>query len=106
MSSSGEPIVRFHQLTSCGRPPIRADRSSMGTLPMRAVQYCEALTSATSFGWWLFTPIDLELLWDGDEIFWRCDQAPDWMPLQPSAQLPNYVDEFDAVVPDALKGCS
>ena len=73
---------------------------------MRAVRYCEALTSATAFGWWLFCPIDLELLWDGSEIFWRCDDAPDWMPLLPSAQLPNYAAEFDALAPANLKGCS
>ena len=106
MTSSNDPIVRFHQLTARGRAPIRADRSACGTLPMRAVRYCEALTNATAFGWWLFPPIDLELLWDGSEVFWRCDDAPDWMPLVPSAQLPNYAAEFDAVAPAALKGCS
>jgi len=68
---------------------MRADRSACGTLPVRAVRYCEALTSATAFGWWLFPPIDLEMLWDGTEIFWRCDDAPDWMPLLYSAQLPT-----------------
>ena len=67
MSSSSDPIVQFHQLTSRGRAPMRADRTAMGTLPMRAVQYCEAVTSATAFGWWLFAPIDLEMLWDGNE---------------------------------------
>jgi hypothetical protein len=106
MSSRSDPIVRFHQLTSHGRPPMRADRSACGTLPMRAVRYCEALTSATAFGWWLFPPIGLELLWDGTEVFWRCDAAPDWMPLLPSAQLPDYTVEFDAVVPEDLKGCA
>jgi hypothetical protein len=85
---------------------MRADRSAMGTLPMRAVQYCEALTSATSFGWWLFPPIDLDLLWDGSDVFWRCDEAPDWMPLQPAAQLPDYMNEFDSLAPATLKGCS
>jgi hypothetical protein len=106
MTSSSDPIVRFHQLTSRGRAPMRADRSACGTLPMRAVRYCEALTSATAFGWWLFPPIDLELLWDGSDIFWRCDDAPDWMPLSPSAQLPDYAAEFDSVAPESLKGCS
>ena len=85
---------------------MRADRSACGTLPVRAVRYCEALTSATAFGWWLFPPIDIEMLWDGSEIFWRCDEAPEWMPLSPSAQLPNYAAEFDSVAPEALKGCS
>jgi hypothetical protein len=78
----------------------------MGTLPMRAVQYCEALTSATAFGWWLFPPIDLEILWDGSDVFWCCNEAPDWMPLQTAAQLPDYMDEFDQVAPAALQGCS
>ena len=106
MSGSSDAIVRFHQLTSRGRAPMRADRSAAGTLPMRAVRYCEALTSATAFGWWLFSPIDLELIWDGSDIFWRCDEAPDWMPLSPSAQLPDYAAEFDAAAPAALQGCS
>ena len=106
MSPTSDPIVRFHRLTRHGRAPMRAERSACGTLPMRAVRHCEALTSATAFGWWLFSPIDLELLWDGSEVFWRCDQAPDWTPLSPSAQLPDYAAEFDAVAPDALKGCS
>ncbi len=106
MQKDSDPIVRFHQLTRHGRAPIRADRSACGTLPARAVRYCEALTSATAFGWWVFPPIDLELLWDGSDIFWRCDEAPDWMPLLPSAQMPDYAAEFDAAAPAALKGCS
>lgn len=106
MSTASDPIVRFHRLAGRGRSPMRADRSACGTLPMRAVRYCEALTSATAFGWWLFPPIDLELLWDGSDIFWRCDAAPDWMPLLPSAQLPDYAAEFNSAAPEALKGCS
>lgn len=106
MNGSLDPIIRFHQLTRHGRAPMRADRSACGTLPVRAVRYCEALTSATAFGWWLFPPIGLDLLWDGSDIFWRCDEASDWMPLLPSAQLPDYAAEFDSVAPAALKGCS
>ncbi len=106
LTGLGDPIVRFHQITSRGRAPMRAERSAMGTLPARAVRYCEALTSATAFGWWLFPPIAIEMLWDGSEIFWRYDEAPDWMPLLPAAQLPDYSAEFDAVAPAALKGCS
>jgi hypothetical protein len=106
MNSRPVPIVCFHQLTARGRPPMRADRSACGTLPLRAVRYCEALTSATAFGWWLFPPIGLDLLWDGSDVFWRCDDAPDWMPLLPSAQLPDYAAAFDSVAPESLKGCA
>jgi len=106
MANHGDPIVRFHQLANRGRAPIRAERSACGTLSARAVRYCEALTSATAFGWWLFPALDIELLWDGSDIFWRCDDAPDWMPLLPSAQMPDYAAEFDAAAPAGLKGCS
>lgn len=106
MANHDDPIVRFHQLANRGRAPVRADRSACGTLSARAVRYCEALTSATAFGWWLFPAIDVELLWDGSDIFWRCDEAPDWMPLLPSAQMPDYAAEFDAAAPARLQGCA
>ncbi len=106
MTRPNDPIVRFHKLSSRGRAPMRADRSALGTLPMRAVRYCEAVTSATAFGWYVFPAVDIQVLWDGSDIFWCCDEAPDWMPLLPSAQMPGYVAEFDAVAPESLKGCS
>ena len=31
---------------------------------------------------------------------------PEWMVLQPSAQLPDYAAEFDAIAPTSLQGCS
>ena len=52
-------LVRFHRLIPGARPPQRADRSAAGTLPTRAFRYCEAATSASGFGWWLFPPMDL-----------------------------------------------
>lgn len=85
---------------------MRAEKTACGTLPIRAVRYCEAVTSATAFGWWVFPAMDIQVLWDGSDIFWCCDELPDWMPLLPSAQMPGYTDEFDAVAPAALKGCS
>jgi hypothetical protein len=101
-----EPIVRFHQLLPVGRAPIQADRAAMGTLPMRAVRYCEAVTRATAFGWWVFSPIDMEFLWDGAEVLWRCNDLPDWVPLQPSVQFPDYAAAFDRAAPAAMRGCA
>jgi hypothetical protein len=99
-------IVRFYRLIASARPPQRADRSAAGTLPTRAYRYCEAVTSASSFGWWVFPPADVQLLWDGTDIFWHCDGLPDWLPLLPSAQFPGFAAEFDAAAPDCLGGCS
>jgi hypothetical protein len=100
------PIARFYRLIERARPPIRADRSAAGTLPTRAYRYCEAVTSAAGFGWWVFPPIEMRFIWDGADIFWQCDDMADWEPLSPSAQLPGFSEAFDAAAPDMVKGCA
>ncbi len=99
-------LARFYRLIESARPPQRADRSACGTLPTRATRYCEAATSATAYGWWVFSPLDIRVVWDGFDIFWHYDGADDWMPLQPSAQFPGFAAQFDDHAPDDLKGCS
>lgn len=106
MHRSSEPIVRFHRMIEQARLPQRADRSAAGTLPTRAYRYCEAVTSAAAYGWWVFPPTDLQFLWDGHDIFWQCTGESDWLPLMPAAQFPNYSARFDAMAPEALAGCS
>lgn len=100
------PLARFYRLIDTARPPQRADRSACGTLPTRATRYCEAVTSATAYGWWVFPPLDIRIIWDGADIFWHHDGADDWIPLQPSAQYPDFGASFDAHAPEALRGTS
>ncbi len=106
MTLDARPSVRFFQLIDQARPPQIAERSALGTLPTRAFRYCEAVTSATAFGWWLFPPMDLQLIWDGSDIFWHYAGAEDWLKLMPSAQFPGFVDRFDAHAPTPNKGFS
>lgn len=104
MTSDIRPIARFLRLIEQARPPQRADRSAMGTLPTRAFRYCEAVTSATGYGWWIFPPIDMQIMWDGTDIFWHYDGAEDWLKLMPAAQFPGFAAQFDAAAPEALRG--
>jgi hypothetical protein len=104
--STTSSIVHFYRLLKQARPPRRADRSACGTLPTRAFRYCEAATSAASFGWWVFSPIDLWLIWDGTDIFWKHKEAADWLHLLPSAQFPDFASQFDSAAPPALLGYS
>lgn len=99
------PIARFYRVIESARPPQRADRSALGTLPTRAYRYCEAVRLASSFGWYVFSPIDMRLLWDGSAIFWAPPGASDWLPLQPAAQAPGESARFDAAAPPNLRGC-
>ncbi len=100
------PQLRFHRLVEQARPPQRADRSGIGTLPTRAYRYCDAVTSAAGYGWWVFCPLELQLIWDGHDIFWYFDGAADWMKLSPAAQFPDFSRTFDNAAPKALEGCA
>lgn len=98
-------VTFFSALPDC-RPPERADRSAAGTMPTRAFRYCEALTSASAFGWYLFPPINLSFMWDGgSDVVWTYHGADAWFPLK-TAQFPNFADHFDRVAPPELKGFS
>jgi hypothetical protein len=101
-----QSLMQFHRLIETARPPQRADRAAAGTLPTRAYRYCDAVTSAAGYGWWVFPPMDLQLIWDGHDLSWYYDGADDWMPLSPSAQFPDFSDTFDAMAPAALQGCA
>jgi Family of unknown function (DUF6065) len=105
------PIIQFYRLVTQARVPMRADRSAAGYLPTRATRHCEALTTATSFGWWVFPPLDLLLLWQGEQVWWSHPEAGgSWLPLSASAtgaaQYPGFACLFDEVAPPELGGCS
>jgi hypothetical protein len=82
---------------------MRADASVLGTLPTRGFQYCEALRSASSFGWYVFPPIEFTLQWDGSQVIWTYRGAKGWYPLT-SAQFPGYAAMFDRIAPARLRG--
>lgn len=98
-----KPVVTFYRAIPDCRAPIRADTSVLGTLPSRGFQYCEALRSASSFGWYVFPPIDFTLQWDGSQVIWTYLGAKAWYPLT-SAQFPGYSKVFDRVAPERMRG--
>ena len=74
------------------------------------MRYCDALTSATGYGYWLFPPMDLRLLWDGEQIFWGYADSEEWLPLSgtPSGaiQFPGFEEQFDSIAPEFLRSFS
>ncbi len=99
------PVVTFYRAIPDCRAPIRADTSVLGTLPARGFQHCEALRTASSFGWYVFPPIDFTLQWDGSQIIWTYRGAKGWYPLT-TAQFPGYSKLFDRTAPERLRGFS
>lgn len=99
------PTVKFYRAIDYARTPVRADRSAMGTLPAAAYRHCHAVTTASSMGWYIFSPLDFTVQWDGAEVLWTYDGADSWYPLQ-SAQYPGFPENFDMSAPEALRGFS
>ena len=105
-----QPLVQFVRMIPEGRPPKRADRSAAGFLPARAMRYCDALTSATGYGYWIFPPTDIRLIWDGERVFWSHGEVDSWLPLSETdsgaVQFPGYAETFDSIAPEHLRGYS
>jgi Family of unknown function (DUF6065) len=95
-------ICRFYRLISDAPVPRPADRSADGMLPTRGYRYCEALASASAFGWYIYPPLSFSLVWDGVEIAWTYEGAEDWYPLR-GAQFPGFREFFEEMAPDPVK---
>jgi hypothetical protein len=102
MVSVAEPaICQFYRLIPDAPDPQRADRSADGTLSVNAYRYCEAIASASAFGWYLYPPLSFSVIWDGTEIAWTYEGAEGWYPLR-GAQYPGFRDTFEKVAPAQL----
>lgn len=102
-SAAAAPLVQFWRVVDEGYLPIRADRTALGTIPAAAMQFCEALTQASAFGYYIFLPRRIYLRYDGTNIEWRHDEMADWFPVR-SEVYPGLGDTFDASAPDDIKG--
>jgi hypothetical protein len=100
------PLIEFFQLVPNERPPRKADRAVGGTIPTRALRYCEALTSASGFGWYVFLPMSFKVMWDGHDMLWTYQGVDEWLPLSRAVQYPGFRDRFDQHAPADARGFS
>lgn len=81
---------------------MRADKSALGTIPTVSYQYCEAMRTASAFGWYVFPATEIRLLWDGAEVFYADDG--DWRTLTSIHLDDEFLDYWDRHAPADLKG--
>lgn len=104
MTSHAVPVVSFYRLVRGAPKPQRADRSADGMASMRAYRYCEPMTTASAFGWYIYPPLNFRLLLEGDEISWTYEGADARYPLTGSgAQFPGFRRFFEDAAPDGVK---
>lgn len=107
VTSPEVPLVQFFQMVPNATPPRRADKSVGGIIPARALRYCEAITSASGFGWYVFLPMNFKVVWDGHDMLWTYDGVDQWLPLTRDAtQYPNFRQFFDQHAPPEVQGFS
>lgn len=63
------PLITFYKAYPDSLPAMSADRSALGTIPAQAYQYCEALTTASAFGWYAFPATSVTLYFDGVDTY-------------------------------------
>lgn len=97
-----ESIATFHRVFSRTLPPLRADRSALGILPAAAHQYCEALRTASQYGWYVFAPEVIQLTWDGQSVYFARDG--EWEELSRTHLRSEYPAEWNEKAPNDLKG--
>jgi Family of unknown function (DUF6065) len=102
-NNSSDQIVSFYRAIPDSYAPMRADRGALGVLPTAAFQYCEAITSASAFGWYAFPPMSFSLLWDGTDVLWTHQDLDSWLPLS-SCHFPEFSDYFDSNAPNDIRG--
>lgn len=110
------PLITFYQLiqapgASHMNPPRHPRRASVdlgGTIPARALRYCEPFRAANSFGYHLYLPLDLSLRFDGVDIKFSIDEdgtgtGANWWPLDASAHFPGFPSRFNEIAPEYLR---
>jgi hypothetical protein len=101
------PVVVFRKALLSSPGPLRADASALGTLPTAAFQYCEAIRTASSFGWYIFPPCDIRALWDGTQILLA--RNGEWCPLDAVPYDivndidPTFIDYWGKFAPHDMK---
>ena len=96
-------LITFHRIYPSAIPPMRGDKSALGSLPAAAFQYCEAIRTASSFGWYVFPPLDIELKVDGAEVFCFAEDSG-WNKLSSLYFEDEFWREWDRFAPDDMKG--
>jgi hypothetical protein len=107
VTSPEGPLAQFFQLVQNGLPPRRADKAVGGVIPARALRYCEAITSASAFGWYVFLPMSFKVVWDGHDMLWTYGGVDEWLPLtRDGVQYPGFSESFDRSAPPEVRGFS
>ena len=94
-------MLRLYRMYGDAIDPLRADKAALGRLPLEAYRYCEPMRTASGYGWYVFPPIDIELRFDGLQLYLR--EGEGWTELH-EAYSPEFIDIWNSQAPPDLHG--
>lgn len=97
------PFVKFHQLYPDAPVPKRADATLGGAAFLRAYTHCEPFAAGSSFGWYVFPPVDFSLMWDGSVVSWKVSATDPWQVLDDAVALPGFGKQYVQKAPQKLR---
>jgi hypothetical protein len=102
------PICQFYRLVPDAPEPQRADASADGMMITEAYRYCEAMRSASAFGWYMYPPLNFLLILDEEgHITWTYEGADARYALTfEGAQYPRFRDYFGDLAPEGVRSLS
>lgn len=95
MKKSVEIVKLFPQAKNLKKATESLDKDSA---PLRAKKYCSPMTEANKIGWYVYAPIDLDLMWDGKDVYCQYGDINDWVKFE-TTFLPDNYQYFDDHVP-------
>ena len=95
------PFITFSELYPDAPVPRRADPAPFGGVYLRAQRYCEPFTMASTYGWYVFPPMNFSLLWDGDQCFWKRPEEHEWHQFH-SVSYPGFPEYYRQYAPAGL----
>ena len=98
-----QAICRFYRLIPDAPEPQRADPSALGTMSVGAFRHCEAIRTASAFGWQFRPPMNFSIWLEDDELFWSFAGADGRYPIIAGAQFPGFVEVFNEMAPPELR---
>ncbi len=70
-------------------------------MPAAAFQFCEAMRTASAFGWYIFSPYDVTFRWTGTEVLRRTEAGWETFSKVPADE--EFLDYWREYAPDDLK---
>ncbi|WP_422041104.1 DUF6065 family protein [Roseibium sp.] len=96
-----EPLITFYKIFEKVPAIIPADPSAYGSMPTDAFRYCEAMRTASSFGWYVYPPRTLTLTVSEDIVYAYLDG--EWVLVKSEYLNDGFKKEWENLAPGTLK---